>query len=59
MRYKQLVTKKLDEIKNLIIGQESMISQLRPPQELKMQLERIQNKLHEVQVLINTENETM
>jgi len=59
MRYKQLVTKKLDEIKNLIIGQESMISQLRPPQELKMQLERIQNKIHEVQVLINTENETM
>jgi hypothetical protein len=59
MRYKQLVTKQLDEVKNLIIGQESMISQLRPPAELKAQLERIQNKLQEIQVLVNTENETM
>lgn len=59
MRYKQLVTKKLDELNNLIKGQESMISQLRPPQELKAHLERMQFKIQEIQTLVNTENESM
>jgi hypothetical protein len=42
MRYKQLVTKKLGELINMIMYQNSQISQLRPPQELKETLDRMQ-----------------
>jgi SMC interacting uncharacterized protein involved in chromosome segregation len=57
MRYKQLVEKKLDELKNQIHSQSASISQLRPPQELKDQLDRMLNKIHEIQTLINTEDQ--
>lgn len=57
MRYKQLVTKKLGELVNMIMYQSSQISQLRPPQELKETLERMQEKINEIQHLINTEHE--
>jgi hypothetical protein len=57
MRYKELVTKKLSELVNMIMYQNSQISQLRPPQELKDTLERMQEKINEIQHLINTEHE--
>ena len=57
MRYKQLVTKKLGELINMIMFQNSQISQLRSPQELKDTLERMQEKINEIQHLINTEHE--
>jgi hypothetical protein len=57
MRYKNLVIKKLSEMVNMIMYQNSQISQLRPPQELKATLERMQEKLKEIEHLINTENE--
>jgi hypothetical protein len=57
MRYKELVTKKLSELVNMIMYQNSQISQLRPPQELKETLERMQEKINEIQHLINTEHE--
>ena len=57
MRYKQLVEKKLDELKNQIHSQNASISQLRPPVELKDQLEKMLNKIHEIQTLINTEDQ--
>jgi hypothetical protein len=57
MRYKQLVTKKLGELINMIMYQNSQISQLRPPQELKETLDRMQEKINEIQHLINTEHE--
>lgn len=57
MRYKELVTKKLSELVNMIMYQNSQISQLRPPQELKETLEKMQEKINEVQHLINTEHE--
>ena len=57
MRYKELVTKKLSELVNMIMYQSSQISQLRPPQELKDTLERMQEKINEIQHLINTEHE--
>ena len=57
MRYKQLITKKLGELINMIMYQSSQISQLRPPQELKETLERMQEKINEVQHLIDTEHE--
>ena len=56
MRYKQLITKKLGELINMIMYQSSQISQLRPPQELKETLERMQEKINEVQHLIDTEH---
>lgn len=58
MRYKQLVTKKLGELVNMIMYQNSQISQLRPPQELKETLERMQSKIDEIQHLINTEQDS-
>jgi hypothetical protein len=57
MRYKNLVIKKLSEMVNMIMYQNSQISQLRPPPELKETLERMQEKLREIEHLINTENE--
>jgi hypothetical protein len=56
MRYKELVTKKLSELVNMIMYQSSQISQLRPPQELKETLEKMQEKINEIQHLINTEH---
>ena len=58
MRYKELITKKLSELLNMIMYQNSQISQLRPPQELKETLEKMQDKINEVQQLINTEHES-
>ena len=58
MRYKELITKKLGELVNKIMYQSSQISQLRPPQELKETLEKMQDKINEVQHLINTEHES-
>jgi hypothetical protein len=58
MRYKELITKKLGELVNMIMYQSSQISQLRPPQELKETLEKMQDKINEVQHLINTEHDT-
>ena len=58
MRYKQLITKKLGELINMIMYQSSQISQLRPPQELKETLEKMQDKINEVQHLINTEHDS-
>jgi hypothetical protein len=58
MRYKELITKKLGELVNMIMYQSSQISQLRPPQELKETLEKLQEKINEIQHLINTEHES-
>lgn len=57
MRYKNLVIKKLNEMINMIMYQNSQISQLRPPQELKETLDRMQEKIKEIEHLINTEHE--
>lgn len=58
MRYKQLVIRKLQEIRNLISVQDSSISQLRPPSELKEQLEKMISKIQEIEVLLNTEHDS-
>lgn len=57
MKNKQLVIKKLDQLRNAINVQDSSVSMLRPPTELKEQLERMREKIEEIEVLINTENE--
>ena len=58
MRYKQLIQKKINELKNQIHSQNASISQLRPPDELREQLQRMLDKIQEIDVLINTEDET-
>ena len=57
MRQKQLVLKKLNEIQILINGEKALISTARSREELIHQLERIEAKLQETEVLINRENE--
>lgn len=57
MRQKQLVLKKLQEIQILLNGEKALISTARSREELLQQIEKIEVKLHETEVLINRENE--
>ena len=57
MKHKPLILRKLNELNNLIHGQESAISRLEPPQNLKEQLERFKFKINEIEVLLNNEEE--
>jgi uncharacterized protein YcgL (UPF0745 family) len=58
MRYKQLVTRKIEELKNIIRSQDAFISMARPQEELKFQIEKMHAKINEIEALINTEDET-
>ena len=58
MRYKPLIQRKIGELKNQINSQSASISQLRPPEELKFQLQKMLDKIQEIEVLINTEDES-
>lgn len=57
MRQKDLVLKKLYELKNYLNGERALISTNRPKEELLQQLDRIEAKLEDVEVLINRENQ--
>lgn len=57
MRQKELVTKKLQELKNFAIGLQSLLSTARTREELESQLERINAKIQEIEVLVNRENQ--
>lgn len=57
MRQKELVLRKMDELKNLINGQKALVSTARPQQELHLHLERIESKIQEIEVLLNRENQ--
>lgn len=57
MRQKQIVLRRIYELQNLINGQKALISTNRTREELNQQLERIEAKLHEIEVLVNRENE--
>ena len=52
-----MVLKKLQEIQILLNGEKALISTARSREELLQQIERIEVKLHETEVLINRENE--
>lgn len=58
MRQKEIVLKKVAELKNLINGQKALVSIARPQQELHAHLERIETKIQEIEVLVNRENES-
>lgn len=57
MKYKQLILRKIFELNNLINGQKALISTARSREEIQAQLERVESKLHEIEVLINSESE--
>jgi len=57
MRQKDLVTRKLQELKNFSIGLQSLLSTARSREELEQQLEKINAKIHEIEVLVNRENQ--
>lgn len=58
MRYKVLVSKKLDELNNIILGLNSLLSQNPTRQQVDNQIEKHKNKLEEIQTLINAEQES-
>ena len=57
MRQKELVSKKLQELKNFVNGERALISTARSKDELLQQLERIEAKIQEIEVLVNRENQ--
>ena len=58
MRNKQLILKKFFEIANFINVQKAMLSDNRPREEFSVQIDKIETKLKEIEVLINTEQES-
>ena len=57
MRYKQLVSKKLDELNNIVLGLTSLLSQNPTREQLENQIEKHKNKVEEIQTLVNAEQE--
>jgi hypothetical protein len=57
MRYKQLVSKKLDELNNIMLGLNSLLSQNPTREQLQNQIEKHKSKVEEIQTLINSEQE--
>lgn len=58
MRNKQLILRKLFEVNNFLNAQDALLSTNRSLEEIKAQIERIKAKLHEIEVLVNGEQET-
>jgi hypothetical protein len=58
MRYKQLVSKKLDELNNIMLGLNSLLSQNPTREQLQNQIEKHKNKVEEIQTLVNSEQES-
>lgn len=56
MKYKQLILRKIFELNNLINGQKALVSTARSREEIQAQLEKVESKLHEIEVLINSES---
>lgn len=58
MRYKTLVTNKLDSLSNSITGLNSLLSQQNLTRDqLDNWIETVKNKIADIQTLINTEQE--
>jgi hypothetical protein len=58
MKYKQLILKKIFELSNFLNAQRALVSTLRSADEQFAQLEKLEAKLKEIEVLINSEQET-
>ena len=56
MRYKELVLRKLDELDNLQLGLQSLLSRPNTTrQDVENQFEKIKNKTDEIRTLVNSE----
>jgi CHASE3 domain sensor protein len=57
MRYKALVSRKLDELNNIVLGLSSLLSGNPTREQIENQIEKHKSKLEEIQTLINAEQE--
>lgn len=57
MRYKTLVSKKLEELSNTIVGLQSLLSRPTTREQIENQIEKSKSKIDEIQTLVNTEVE--
>jgi hypothetical protein len=57
MRYKALVSKKLDELSNIVLGLSSLLSGNPTREQIENQIEKHKSKLEEIQTLVNAEQE--
>jgi hypothetical protein len=57
MRYKVLVSRKLDELDNIILGLKSLLSGSPSREQVENQFEKSKSKIEEIQTLINVEVE--
>jgi hypothetical protein len=57
MRYKSLVLRKLDELDNIIVGLNSILSQNPTREQVENQIEKHKNKVDELKTLVNSEQE--
>jgi hypothetical protein len=58
MIQKEIVSKKIQELKNFVVGAKSLLSTARTREEMENQLQRIESKIQEIEVLINRENQS-
>lgn len=57
MRYKTLVSRKLEELSNFHLGLKSLLSTNSSREQIENQFDRIKDKIEEIQTLINVEVE--
>lgn len=57
MRYKQIVSKKLDELDNVILGLKSLLSGSPSREQVENQFTKSKDKIEEIQTLINAEHD--
>ena len=57
MRYKTLVSRKLEELGNYNLGRKAMVATKSSREQVENQFEKIKNKIEEIQTLINVEVE--
>jgi len=57
MRYKTLVSRKLEELDNIILGIKALLSHNPSREQLENQFEKSKAKIEDIQTLINAEPE--
>lgn len=58
MKYKQLILRKIFELNNFLNGHDALLSTGRSLEELRTHIEKMRAKIQEIEVLINSEQET-
>jgi len=58
MRQKELATRKINQLENALNNISAYVSQGAHPQQLKLYIDQVKEKLEELQTLINAESES-